>query len=116
MKWKVETNDLLYDGNKNIIRQGNPPKFLIGSPTCGEIVHLAFPILLNNSILTDCCKFTTNNQTEFEKNGIKVTLEIDCKYHVNGKTILWLNELQQIYRNLTKQELNVDITNIQKYI
>ena len=116
MEWKVETNDLLYDSNKSIIRQDNPPEFLIGSPINGEVVHLAFPIPLNDSILTDCCKFSRNIQTEFEKNNIKVTFEADCRYHIDGETILWLNDLQQIWRYLTGRELCVDITNIQKYI
>lgn len=101
MKWKVETNDLLYDRNKSIIRQDNPPEFLIGSPIYGEVVHLAFPIPLNDSILTNCCQFVSNSPIEFEKNGIKVTIGTDCKYHIGGEVILWLNDLQQIWRHLT---------------
>ena len=116
MEWKVEINDFLYDSNKNIIRLDNPPEFLTGSPVGGEVVHLSFPIPLNDQILINCCRFTAISSIEFEKNGIKVTTGTDGRYHINGQTILWLNDLQQIWRQLTGRELVIDITNLQRYI
>lgn len=116
MKWNVETNDFLYDSKKNIIRVDNPPEFLIGEPDSNEVIHLAFPIPLNKFILVNCCKFKETHNLTFEKNGITINLEGDGKYHINDVEILWLNELQQIWRRIKKNELNIDLTDIINHI